>query len=60
MTVDKSHGSPFDRGAADGWFGRRSKPHKFLTPTGGRDYALTDDEKFAYFDGFDSVDGPQV
>ena len=25
--INKSHGSPYDRGSADSWYGRAKKPH---------------------------------
>lgn len=27
VTIDKSHGSPFDRGGADFWYRRQPEPH---------------------------------
>ena len=31
---DKSHGSPYDRGAADSYYGRKPRPHKIAPYTG--------------------------
>lgn len=33
-TYDKSHGSPYDRGAADSYYGRKPRPHKIAPYTG--------------------------
>jgi hypothetical protein len=32
---DKSHGSPYDRGAADSYYGRNPRPHKLAPAVGG-------------------------
>ena len=34
IVYDASHGSPFDRGSADSWYGRPQCPHKYPNGTG--------------------------
>lgn len=34
LTVNKTHGSPYDRGRADSYYGRSRYPHKWPTGTG--------------------------
>ena len=34
ITYDASHGSPFDRGSADSYYGRPQVPHKYPNGTG--------------------------
>jgi hypothetical protein len=34
ITYDASHGSPFDRGSADSYYGRAQSPHKYPNGTG--------------------------
>lgn len=34
MTYDASHGSPFDRGSADSYYGRGQRPHYYPNGTG--------------------------
>ena len=34
ITYDVSHGSPFDRGSADSYYGRTQDPHKYPNGTG--------------------------
>lgn len=62
LKYDTSHGSPFDRGRADSWYGRKEHPHKWdfkknetlgtvninLTKTEIKDYyaGYEDNEKF--------------
>ncbi len=54
MDFDKRHGGPYDRGAADSWYGRPFRPHYFP----GASYAapevtdLTPEEVAAYRAGF--------
>lgn len=31
--MNKDHGSPWDRGSADAWYGRRANPHKYPNGT---------------------------
>jgi hypothetical protein len=49
--MDNSHGSPYDRGRADAWYGRSPLPHKGSTSQ--RDTDLTPLEIAAYNRGFD-------
>jgi hypothetical protein len=57
ITYDASHGSPFDRGSADSWYGRIPSPHKYPNGTGnkprieGHDMTLA--EMKAYYKGYD-------
>lgn len=56
-TYTVKHGSPFDRGSADSYYGRRRNPHK--GGVGGASgprvevTELTKDEIFEYHDGYD-------
>ena len=34
ITYNASHGSPFDRGSADSYYGRTQDPHKYPNGTG--------------------------
>lgn len=54
MKYDMSHGSPWDRGSADSYYGRPAKPHKGGVGggTGPRIEDLTDDEVVAYYAGY--------
>ena len=53
--IDKSHGSPYDRGSADSYYGRKRLPHKWLTGTGnGKMTILTNPKEIEeYFLGYD-------
>ncbi len=31
--LDRGHGSPYDRGSADSWYGRNPRPHYFIGAT---------------------------
>lgn len=50
-----SNTDPYTRGAADAYYGRRPKPHKWRDPDQPRDviYDLTDEEKAAYWRGYE-------
>lgn len=50
-----SHGSPYDRGAADSYYGRKAQPHK-LNQEGERVEQLTAAEIAEYYKGYSSVD----
>ena len=51
--MDKSHGSPYDRGAADSYYGRRwMKPRKYINGTGPETFDLTEQEIREYYQGF--------
>lgn len=50
--MDKSHGSPYDCGAADSYYGRRwMKPRKIVNRE--ETFDLTDQEKAEYYQGFE-------
>lgn len=51
---DDSHGSPFDRGSADSYYGRPYNPHKYPNGTYNEPRVewLTADELEAYNAGF--------
>lgn len=55
MDYNKEHGSPFDRGSADSYYGRRRWPHKGGVggASGPRIEELTADEVIAYHAGYD-------
>lgn len=52
---NKEHGSPFDRGSADSYYGRKRNPHRGGVggSTGPRVEQLTADEIAAYHAGYD-------
>ncbi len=52
---DQSHGSPFDRGAADSYYGRERSPHFWPEGTGkGKKVTdLSEEEHEAYHAGYD-------
>ena len=52
--VDRSHGSPFDRGRADSYYGRPCDPHFYPEGTGHgiRVTELSDAQVKAYLDGY--------
>jgi hypothetical protein len=57
VEYDRSHGSPFDRGSADSYYGRQQNPHKYPNGTGhaprvdGQD--MTQNEVKAYYAGYE-------
>ena len=57
ITYDASHGSPFDRGSADSYYGRTQSPHKYPNGTGnaprveGSDMTLA--EMREYYRGYE-------
>ncbi len=57
ITYNASHGSPFDRGSADSYYGRTQSPHKYPNGTGnaprveGPDMTLT--EMREYYRGYE-------
>ena len=57
-TPSRRHGSPFDRGSADAYYGRRPSPHYYTGATYMSDKVtdLTDEEKKEYMRGYCSVD----
>lgn len=56
--IDRSHGSPFDRGSADAYYRRGKEPHKYPNGTYNPPrILLTDpDEIEAYNLGYDTQD----
>jgi len=52
----EDHGSPFDRGNADSWYGREPDPHWYPEGTynGERVTQLTDKERMEYLWGWSS------
>jgi hypothetical protein len=57
ITYNAAHGSPFDRGSADSYYGRPQSPHKYPNGTGnaprveGPDMTLA--EMAQYFRGYE-------
>jgi hypothetical protein len=51
---DKTHGSPYDRGSADSYYGRPRSPHYWPEGTykGTKVTELTPDQIEAYFAGY--------
>lgn len=59
VKYDKRHGSPYDRGSADAWYGRGWNPHYYeggthVTPIVEVD-DMTEEEVSAYNAGYNSV-----
>jgi hypothetical protein len=52
-----AHGSPYDRGGADSWYGREPKPHWYPNGTGSEpritERDMTPDEIAAYWAGYE-------
>lgn len=57
MKYDERHGGPYDRGAADSYYGRQFRPHYFLGSTGTSDEVpeeeMTPEQIEAYTAGFE-------
>lgn len=57
MEYDRRHGSPYDRGSADRYYGRAFDPHYYKGRTGASDRVeqcdMTEEEILAYTAGFD-------
>jgi len=57
ITYDASHGSPFDRGSADSYYGRFPSPHKYPNGTGRAPrvdtYDMSLQEIKAYYAGYE-------
>jgi hypothetical protein len=55
-TYDDRHGGPFDRGAADSYYRRGSKPHFYIGATYQSDLIekddMTDEQLEAYYAGY--------
>jgi hypothetical protein len=52
-TVNRGHGSPYDRGSADSWYSRSPQPHKWLTSCPHSRVELTDAAEIAeYWAGY--------
>lgn len=55
--ANEEHGSPFDRGSADSWYGRERKPHFYPHGTYNgnpvTEYEMSPQEIEAYNRGFD-------
>lgn len=64
--MNKSHGSPYDRGSADRYYGRQYQPHYhefYVEPSHGRCYRvikcenMTEQEMREYRQGWNETDG---
>lgn len=57
ISYDASHGSPFDRGSADSYYGRAQSPHKYPNGTGNAPRVeapeMTLAEMRAYYKGYE-------
>jgi hypothetical protein len=53
IVFDKQHGSPFDRGGADSYYGRGRSPHYFSGEVRVSMQDMTADEIEAYHAGYD-------
>ena len=57
ISYDASHGSPFDRGSADSYYGRPQSPHKYPNGTGNAPRVEAQDmtlaEMRAYYRGYE-------
>jgi hypothetical protein len=53
--LDREHGSPYDRGSADSYYGRRRNPHYYKGDTARSELVteLTEEELVEYHQGFD-------
>jgi len=53
---DDRHGSPYDRGSADSYYGRQYKPHYYKGATYQSERVglddMTSEEILAYYDGY--------
>ena len=47
---DKRHGGPFDRGAADSYYGRPHRPHYFVGATHQSEEVIPTETSDAYWD----------
>jgi len=58
VVTTKRHGSPFDRGSADYYYGRLYRPHYFVGDTYGSAEItdLTDQERAEYRAGWEEAD----
>ena len=45
MRTDRGHGSPYDRGAADSWYGRKPMPHYYKGDSYNSELVHADDMK---------------
>jgi hypothetical protein len=54
MTIDRGHGSPYDRGRADSYYGRPFRPHWYPNGTGNQPLItdLTQEQLDDYHRGF--------
>jgi hypothetical protein len=52
--TDRGHGSPYDRGHADAWYGRSAEPH--MGHGHQRRYDLTQEERDEYMKGYSDQD----
>ncbi len=55
--LDREHGSPYDRGSADSWYGRNPRPHFYIksslsSPKVEHD-KMSDEETREYWRGYD-------
>jgi hypothetical protein len=57
IEIDTQHGSPYDRGSADSYYGRPRQPHYYPNGTGNEPRVnyknMTPDEVVAYHAGYD-------
>jgi len=57
ISYDATHGSPFDRGSADSYYGRPQNPHKYPNGTGNAPRIEAQDMTLAemahYFRGYE-------
>lgn len=52
--INRGHGSPYDRGSADAYYGRPPRPHKWTDGLGRAEVTdLTADEVKEYHAGYD-------
>jgi glutamate synthase domain-containing protein 1 len=56
IVIDARHGGPYDRGMADSYYRRESKPHYYIGDTGSSPRVvykdMTPDEVEAYYAGY--------
>lgn len=59
MSEERKHGSPYDRGSMDAYYGRRPRPHIWLDSMGRErvpEDKMTKDQIKDYYKGYDEED----
>ena len=59
LTDPRRHGSPYDRGSSDAYYGRAPEPHLWLDPLGRKTVKkskMTDKQIEEYYKGYEEED----